>query len=66
MDEHHAIEAIDTAALEALLNQYPEIIPEKLVTLEKQRLNVIPQAIKERDPAYITKDELATLMDWKL
>ncbi|KAK4549841.1 hypothetical protein LTR36_005142 [Oleoguttula mirabilis] len=66
MDEQHNFETIDATTFESLLAQYGGVVPEKLAVLERQRLEVIPLAIKERDPTHITKDELATLMDWKL
>ncbi|KAK5112164.1 hypothetical protein LTR85_011597 [Meristemomyces frigidus] len=66
MDEQHAFERINLTTFNTLLQQYPKVVPEKLEGLERQRLTVIPQAIKERDPSYITKDELVVLMDWKL
>ena len=66
MESKHAFDSIDATTFEDLLLQYPDFITEKLVDLERQRLHVIPAALKARHPAYLTKPELATLVDWKL
>jgi len=66
MEMKHAFERIEAAVFDDILQQYPTVVPEKLGDLEKQRLDVIPEALKERHPAFLTKSELATLMEWKL
>lgn len=52
-----------------ILSRYPETVPSKLAELEHQRLSVIPARLSERKTkgkAHLTKDEVATLVDWKL
>lgn len=66
MDGNHAFDTIDRETFNALLNKYPDVVPSKLADLEEQRLVTIPSAVSSRDPKYLTKEELATLMDWKL
>jgi hypothetical protein len=51
------------------LSQYPETVPSKLADLEEQRLSTIPTVLAQRrseGQAYLTKTEVATLVDWKL
>lgn len=38
----------------------------KLQELDEWRLKVLPDLVRSRDPAWIDKDELKKLMDWKL
>lgn len=66
MDQQHAFGNINVSTFDGLLQQYPNVVPEKVAVLEEQRLNVIPKAVKEREPAFLTKPELVTLVDWKL
>jgi len=66
MESKHTFGEIDAPTFGELLQQYASFVPEKLADLEQQRLHVIPEALKARDLAFLTKSELATLMDWKL
>jgi len=69
MAKKYAFETIDKTTFNALLEQYQDVIPQKLAELEKQRLITVPSKLGERrsggDP-YLDKDEVATLVDWKL
>lgn len=51
-----------------VLGQYPSIVPAKLAALDEARYNSIPQRLKgsERDKPSLSKEEVATLVDWKL
>lgn len=61
------LDAIDPEAFNSLLEQYPNIVPDKLHALDEQRYDTIPQAIRDRDgPSCLTKEELVTLVEWKL
>lgn len=67
MEQHYHFDTISPEVFDNLLGQYPKVVPEKLAELEEQRLRIIPQSVRSRRPeAYFTKDELVTLMDWKL
>ena len=67
MDSSESIDAIDPATFDDLLQQYPIIVPEKLFSLDKQRYETIPDSLKQQEgPAYLTKEQVATLVDWKL
>lgn len=66
MENQHAFDSIDASAFDDVLKNYASVVPENLADLENQRLDVIPRALEERNPAFLTKFELATLMDWKL
>jgi hypothetical protein len=65
----YAFDRISNHDFEQTLAQYPETVPSKLADLEEQRLSTIPAKLKERKAkgnAYLTKSEVATLVDWKL
>lgn len=65
----YAFDRISSDDFDHILAQYPETVPSKLADLEEQRLSTIPSTLKERKTkgkAYLTKDEVATLVDWKL
>jgi len=66
MDHERAFKGISVLTFNSLLSEYDTVIPKTLADLERQRLTVIPEAIRSRNPAYLTKDELVTLMDWKI
>ena len=66
MAEQPALEDIDAATFADLVAQYHTFIPAKLADLEKQRMEIIPEALKQREMNHITRDELIALMDWKL
>ena len=65
----YAFDRISNDDFEQILARYPETVPSKLADLEEQRLSTIPATLKERNAkgnAYLTKNELAKLVDWKL
>lgn len=65
----YALDNISTDGFDDLLAQYPSVVPQKLAELEKQRLNILPAEVDKRKAdgkAYLTKQEVATLVDWKL
>lgn len=66
MLEQHYSETISDADFAAILQSYPDQVPQKLDELEQQRLVSIPKALSERKPAHLTKLEVQTLVDWKL
>lgn len=69
MGSHYAFDRIAESDFEEILSQYSEAIPAKLADLEEQRLSTIPKALakrREEGEAYLTKAEVATLVDWKL
>ncbi|KAK5138267.1 hypothetical protein LTR08_003328 [Meristemomyces frigidus] len=67
MAEQPALESIDAATFASLLTHYPAlIVGEKLPDLEEQRMETIPEALRQREMAFITRDELIVLMDWKI
>lgn len=66
MLEKHHIEAISAEEFTAVLASYDDEVSEKLHKLEEQRVHTIPKALSERKPAYLTKPEVQTLVDWKL
>lgn len=66
MPETHRIRTISPEDFQKTLEKYDALIPEKLSELEDQRLRIIPETLSERKPAYLTKTEVQTLVDWKL
>lgn len=66
MEAEHTFDSITAGIFEDLLKQYADVVLPDLAELEHQRLQIIPDKLQERDVPYLTKDELATLMDWKL
>ncbi|KAK6421277.1 hypothetical protein LTR95_016823 [Oleoguttula sp. CCFEE 5521] len=59
---------IDKSTLNGLLEQYPSYVPEKLKSLDEQRFSALPGVLAERmaeGKVYLTKKEVATLVDWK-
>ena len=69
MGSQYAFDRISGSDFEDILSQYPDVVPSKLADLEEQRLSVIPDVLAERrseGKAYLTKSEVATLVDWKL
>lgn len=53
----------------AALARYEQLVPDKLKTLDRQRLHAIPEAYNERyakGQKLLTKDEVVTLVEWKL
>lgn len=69
MDDRHAFDRISEADFDAILSQYPETVPSKLAELEEQRFYIIPAVLSKRKKEgseFLTKAEVATLVDWKL
>ena len=67
MDETGTFQAIETTTFDSLLKEYPGVVPEKLSKLDQERYNTIPGLLRQRTgAAWLTKDEVATLVDWKL
>jgi hypothetical protein len=69
MGSQYAFGSISAGDFDDILSQYSEAVPSKLADLEEQRLSVIPDVLAERrseGQAYLTKKEVATLVDWKL
>lgn len=69
MASQYAFDRISASDFEDILSQYPETVPSKLAELEEKRLSTIPAVLAERrseSQAYLTKAEVATLVDWKL
>ena len=69
MGSQHAFDRIAASDFEEILLQYPDTVSAKLADLEKQRLSTIPNVLAKRraeGQAYLTKTEVATLVDWKL
>jgi hypothetical protein len=65
----YAFDCISTHDLAEILSRYPDTVTSKLADLEEQRFTTIPAVLAERrsaDHAYLTKAEVATLVDWKL
>ena len=69
MASQHAFDRIAGSDFEDILSQYPVVVPTKLADLEEERLSTIPNVLARRraeGEAYMTKAEVATLVDWKL
>lgn len=69
MGSHYAFDHISKGDFENALSQYDGVVPSKLAELEEQRLHIIPKSLATRKKggrAYLTKQEVATLVDWKL
>lgn len=67
MKDSNAFDQIDAATIDALLKEYPNVVPAKLEKLDDQRYNIIPTAVKKRtEDASLSKSEVATLVEWKL
>jgi hypothetical protein len=69
MGSHYAFDRIAGSDFEEILLQYPDIIPARLAGLEEQRLSTTPETLAKRraeGQAYLTKAEVATLVEWKL
>lgn len=63
------IDSIDLSSFQAVLSRYGDIAPAKLADLDDARYRDIPARIAERawdGGAYITKDELVKLVEWKV
>lgn len=65
----YTFDSIDRKTFDALLEQYPACVPDNLKALEEQRLHELPKVLAKRKAdgkAYLNKDEVATLVNWKL
>ncbi|OQO02442.1 hypothetical protein B0A48_11969 [Cryoendolithus antarcticus] len=62
-------DGVDTSTFNSLLEQYPTCVPDKLKSLDEHRFKGLPAVLAERKVAgkvYLAKEEVATLVDWKL
>nr|OQO30999.1 hypothetical protein B0A51_01238 [Rachicladosporium sp. CCFEE 5018] len=62
-------DGIDKGTFNSLLKQYPTCVPDKLGSFDEQRFNNLPGILAKRNgegKVYLTKEEVATLVDWKL
>lgn len=67
MDGKERYENINATTFGALLEEYPNVVPAKLSELDHERYDNIPNRLSQRkDPKFLTKDEVATLVNWKL
>lgn len=67
LNDGERFEQIDPTRFDALLQEYHNVVPQKLNELDEQRYNVIPAAVKKRGgDAMLTKEEVVTLAKWKL
>ncbi|KAK4496357.1 hypothetical protein PRZ48_012337 [Zasmidium cellare] len=66
MNPSHRIDEITVENAQQLLTEYPAIVADKLHALDEARYNTIPTALAARDDNSLTKQEVATLVDWKL
>jgi len=69
MASHYAFESITLDTFNEVVDQYQHVVPEKLADLEEQRFQIIPSTLTERISEgvfHLTKDEVVTLVDWKL
>lgn len=69
MGSQYAFDDISEGDFDDILSQYNEVVPSKLAQLEEERLVTIPASLaarKKDGKAYLSKLEVATLVDWKL
>ena len=67
MDKPQTVDVIDPATFDEILLEYSDAVPEKLSELDKQRYVIIPEIIKkQKDSRFLSKQQVATLVDWKL
>ncbi|KAF4551684.1 Hypothetical protein D9617_12g035720 [Elsinoe fawcettii] len=70
MNSNFRYDKISKATFDKLLKQYPSTIPDKLKELDQKRLHDIPEALEKRQNSkagpHLTKDEVVTLVKWKL
>ncbi|KAK6440942.1 hypothetical protein LTR95_002836 [Oleoguttula sp. CCFEE 5521] len=62
-------DGVDKSTFNSLLEQYPTCVPDKLKSLDEHRFNGLPTVLAERKAegkVYLSKEEVATLVDWKL
>lgn len=62
-----SFEKIDPETFDYALKEYPSVVPPKLTKLDIERYETIPASLGKRaGDVHLTKDEVATLVDWKL
>lgn len=69
MESQYSFRKISEGDFDDILSQYDEVVPSKLAQLEEERLVTIPASLaarKKDSKAYLSKSEVATLVDWKL
>jgi hypothetical protein len=65
----YSFQCIGHSEVSEILAQYPSLVPPKLSELEEQRWTTIPTIVAKRKMtgnAFLKKQEVATLVDWKL
>ncbi|KAI4630604.1 hypothetical protein J4E80_001542 [Alternaria sp. BMP 0032] len=62
------IKTITLGAFKDVLSRYPAIVPEKLRDLDAQRYDIIRKAVaaQEESEKHLTKEQVVTLVEWKL
>ena len=67
MDPIYALKTIDPATFDKIFRKYADLVPEKLLRLDKTRYITIPESLNNQpDSPSLSKDDVATLVDWKL
>lgn len=61
------VRTISLETFNDILSQYPASVPERLQELDTLRYDEIPVKVASRkDAAFLTKDEVEKLVEWKL
>lgn len=62
------IKTITLGAFKDVLSRYPAMVPEKLRDLDAQRYDIIRKAVaaQEESEKHLTKEQVVTLVEWKL
>jgi hypothetical protein len=69
MPAKFAADSISSADFGDVLSRYEKHVPSKLTDLDHLRFDVIPSTLKSRSEdgqAWLEKEELQQLVDWKL
>lgn len=69
MDPDLDVSSISVADFDALLSQYDSVLPDKIRGLDEERMSGIPDALGKRKgdgDAFLVKDEVVRLVEWKL
>ena len=69
MEKNCFFDSVDPSTFDKLLKEYPNVVPPKLTDLDEQRYETIPATLVKRASSgspYLTKQEVAALVDWKL
>lgn len=66
MEPSHRIDDITVDTIQQLLTDYPTTVPAKLHALDETRYEAIPSTLAARDELSLTKQDVASLVDWKL